>query len=302
MNTNQKPDQFDVVIVGGSYAGLSAALPLARARRRVAILDTGTRRNQAAHESHGFLTRDGESPAEIARLGKEQLLSYSTVTWIDAAATDVSGARGDFTVTTDAGRSLNTSLVILAMGVSDTLPAIPGLAERWGNAVFACPYCHGYELQQGPVAVIATGPMSYHQAWMLPEWGEVTFFTNEAITLDDEQKEALDKFKVVIEPAPISAVEGEATVRLNDSRELSFNGIAVATTWSINSEIPARLGLEIVESPMGPMLKVDNMQMTSVEGVFACGDISNGPPSLTGAVGSGYMAGIAAHRDLLMAR
>lgn len=302
MVTNNDANQYDVAIIGGSYAGLAAAMPLARARRKIAILDAGQRRNRAAHESHGFLTRDGESPGEIARIGREQVLAYPTVRWINGVANSVSGEQGDFELILASGESLQAQVLVLAMGVSDTLPEIPGLAERWGNETFACPYCHGYELQQGPVAVIATGPMSYHQAWMFPEWGEVTFFTNNAIDLDDEQRSELQGLGVSIDSTAVRAIENRADVRLEDDRLVSFNGIAVASTWQVNSQLPQHLGLEMVETPVGTIVKVDSMQATSMAGVFAAGDIAHGAHSVTAAVGSGFMAGIAAHRTLLMAR
>lgn len=296
----QSEIDVDVAIVGGSYAGMSAALPIVRARRSVAIVDAGKRRNATAPESHGFLTHDGDSPAEIARIAREQVMAYPTLTWIHGEATHIDGEAGSFRISLGTGDVLTARIVILATGVSDTLPDIPGLAGRWGDVAFTCPYCHGYELQLGDVGVIATGPMSYHHAWMLPEWGTVTFLTNNAITLDDDQRTTLDQKNVTIEPTPIREIIGHADVLLEDNRTLSFRGLAVASQWHVNSQLSQQLGCEFIDSPVGLFLRVDEFMATTVVGVFACGDITTGAHSIAGAVGGAYMAGAAAHRTLLM--
>lgn len=169
--------EFDAIIVGGSYAGLSAATQLARARRRVLVIDGGQRRNRYASHSHGFLTQDGSGTAAIAAEGKAQLLAYATVTWLDGTAVQaVAGRDGDgFDVTLADGKVVHGRRLVLASGVVDELPPVDGLSERWGGSVFHCPYCHGYELEQGAIGVLATGPLSMHHALMLPDWGTVTF-------------------------------------------------------------------------------------------------------------------------------
>ena len=172
--------RYDVIIVGGSYAGLSAALSLARARRRILVVDAGLRRNRYAAHSHGFLTQDGSDPAVIAQQGRAQLMAYNTVEWLTGNVIDVERTAHSFRLGIEGAAPREASRVILASGVVDLLPDIPGLTERWGSRVFHCPYCHGYELNQGQIGILATSAMSMHFALMLPDWGTTTLFQNEA--------------------------------------------------------------------------------------------------------------------------
>lgn len=153
----------DVIVIGGSYAGMAAALQLLRARRRVAVIDARKRRNRFASHSHGVLGQDGIDPALLWAEAQRQLLAYSTLRWVDGVANAVSGVRDAFRVSLNGGEEISGRRILLATGVSDQLPEVPGIAERWGRFVFHCPYCHGYELDRGRIGVIATGPMLLHQ-------------------------------------------------------------------------------------------------------------------------------------------
>jgi thioredoxin reductase len=155
---------YDVIVIGGSYAGMAGALQLVRGRRKVAVIDAGVRRNRFAAHSHGLLGQDGKSPAAIAEEAKAQLLEYPSLDWIDGVARSVEKTGDLFSVTTYQGE-LFAKRLLLATGVSDTLPAINGLQDRWGRSVFHCPYCHGYELNQGPLGVLAVSEASFHQAY-----------------------------------------------------------------------------------------------------------------------------------------
>lgn len=211
----------DVAIVGGSYAGLSAALQLARARRSVVVVDAGARRNRFAESSHGFLSRDGEAPAAIAAHGREQLLAYPNVRFVEGTA-DTAGRDGANLVVSVQGENIAARRLILATGVVDELPSIPGLQERWGRAVFHCPYCHGYELGQGRIGVLATGEHSFHQAMMLPDWGPTILFANEAFEPDAAQAAMLEARGVEIERERVVAVDGaKASVVLDGGRSVS---------------------------------------------------------------------------------
>jgi thioredoxin reductase len=152
----------DVIIVGGSYAGMAAALQLLRARRKVLIIDADLRRNRFASESHGFLGQDGIDPDQIARAARDQLKAYPTLTWLEDTATDAEQHEEGFAVTTSDRARHDGRRLIFATGVGDTLPTIDGLPERWGRSVFHCPYCHGYELDLERIGVIATGPLVFH--------------------------------------------------------------------------------------------------------------------------------------------
>ncbi len=184
---------YDVIVVGGSFAGLAAATQIARARRKVLVVDAGRRRNRFAKASHGFLTQDGRPPAEIVADAREQLMNYPTVELTGGTA--VQAARQDevFAVTLSDGTVHRSRRLVLATGVTDILPDIPGLAQRWGQSVFHCPYCHGYELGMGRIGVLAVSELSMHQALLVAEWGKTTLLTNATFEPDSEQRDQLAK-------------------------------------------------------------------------------------------------------------
>ena len=292
----------DAIIVGGSYSGLSAGLQLARARKRILVIDAGRRRNRFAGHSHGFLGQDGRPPELIAADAKAQLLAYPTVDWIEGEAVEADGASDDFRITLADGRSGRARRLVLATGVEDVLPAIPGLEAQWGAGAMTCPYCHGYELDRQDMAVIATGPMVVHHALIVSEWGPVTFFPNDALTLTDDDRAMLTGRGIAVEPTAIAGVEGargEPALRMADGRSLRFAGLFVATTVRFSSPVAERLGCATVDTPVGSLLKVDAVQETSVRGVFACGDAASPMASIALSVGSGAMAGAATHRSLI---
>lgn len=290
---------YDVVIIGGSYAGMAAALQLLRARRSVLVIDAGQRRNRAAATSHGFLGQDGSDPAEIARVARAQLGRYPTLTWIEGSAVAATGARDDFTVTTADGAEHRGRRLLLALGVSDALPPVPGLAERWGRSVFHCPYCHGYELDRGDVGVVASGPMSVHQASLLAEWGRVTLLANGAVEPDPETGGALSARGVAIEAVPIARIEGHADVVLADGRRLAFAGLFAAPRNAPSSDLGQQLGCELMDTPMGTQIRTGDTKETTVPGVFACGDAARVPHSVSLAVGDGAWAGAQVHQSLV---
>lgn len=299
LNTFHDHTEFEVIVVGGSYAGLSAALQLARARRRVLVIDAGQRRNRNAVYSHGFLTRDGSEAADIAAQGRAQLLAYPHVAWADATA-DAAAADGDrFRITLADGGSATGRRLVLATGVTDALPAIDGLAQRWGGSVFHCPYCHGYELDEGAIGVIATSAMSMHHALMLPDWGRVTFFLNGAFTPDAAQGAALAARGVTVEAAPIVRIDGAADVVLDDGRRLAMAGLFVMSRTSMSSPLAGQLGCAMDPGPLGDFVRTDAQKATTIPGVFSCGDMARAAGSVAFAVADGAMAGVAAHRSLI---
>lgn len=291
--------QHDVIVVGGSYAGMAASLQLLRARRSVLIVDAGIRRNRFARHAHGFLGQDGVDPAEIVRTARAQLQAYPTLTWIEDTAEAVTGQKDAFAVMTAQGSRHEGRRILFATGVSDALPQIEGLAERWGTSVFHCPYCHGYELNQGRIGVIATGPMSVHQAQLIPEWGAVTFLTNGIVTLDDAVRADLVSRGVTIEEAPIRRLDGDADVVLADERRLAFVGLFTASRNAPSTPIAQTLGCALAETPFGTQVQTDDMKETSVPGAFACGDTARVPHSVSLAVADGAWAGATLHRSLV---
>jgi thioredoxin reductase len=291
---------FDAIVIGGSYAGLSAALQLARARRKVLVMDSGQRRNRFAEHSHGFLGQDGRPPGAIAVDARAQLMKYPTVAWVDAKATTSEGETNAFTVSTENGARYQARRIILAAGVVDALPDVPGLTERWGKHVFHCPYCHGYELDQGRIGVLASSEMSMHHALMLPDWGSTTLFLNGAFTPDAEQITQLMQRSVTIEREPIRRLSGASIdVELTDGRVIPLDGMFTLTRTSPASPLGAQLGCAMEDGPMGPFLQTDMFKETTVSGVFACGDMARATGSVALAVGDGAMAGVGVHRSLM---
>ena len=292
----------DVIVIGGSYAGMAAALQLARARRKVLVIDAGQRRNRFARHSHGFLGQDGIDPAQIWAGARQQLLTYPSMRWVEGTASGIAGQRDEFRVILDSGEAFSGRRILLATGVTDQLPdiaGIAGIAERWGRTVFHCPYCHGYELDQGRIGVIATGPMSVHQAQLLSEWGEVTFLTNRAVTLDADQRDDLRKRGVTIEETPVARITGGADVELRDGRALPFAGLFTATRTEPTSPLAEATGCQLAETPMGRQLMSSDTKETSLPGIFACGDVARAPHSVSLAVGDGAWAGAQLHRSLV---
>jgi len=301
MTTIQNGIEFDAIVIGGSYAGLSAAMQLARARRRVLVVDAGQRRNRFANRSHGFLTQDGARAADIAAQGRAQLLAYPTVRWLEGKAVQAVAEGEGFRIVLADGAAVHGRRLVLATGVTDELPAIDGLAERWGKSVFHCPYCHGYELNEGAIGVIATGELAMHHALMLPDWGSVTLFLNGAFAPDAAQLAALAERGVALERTPLARIEGEADVVLADGRTLPMAGLFVMSQMRMASPVAAQLGCAMEDGHAGQFVRTDMMKASSVPGVFCCGDMARAAGNVAMAVADGTMAGVAAHRSLIEA-
>lgn len=295
---------LDVIIIGGSYAGLSAAIQLGRARRSVLIVDAGQRRNRRAHHAHGFLGQDGVPPGVIAEKGRAEALAYPTVKYREASVTAARAVPGGFSVDL-AGETLSAKRLVLATGVVDVLPEIAGLRERWGDSVFHCPYCHGYELERGRVGILATHPMSAHLAMLASEWGapgESVFFLNGAFEPEAEPLTELAARKIYVEREPIAAIEGEfpeVAVRLQGGRVERFVGLFLGSSTRLAQPFAEQLGCELEAGPVGFFYKTDMMKETTVPGVFACGDAGLAMGSLSFAVADGVRAGVATHQSLV---
>ncbi len=294
----------DAIVVGGSFAGLSAAMQLARARRRVLLVDAGLPRNRFADASHGFLGQDGKAPAAILREAACQVVAYPTVEIVRGEVLDaVRDAAGDFIIRISGGRTARARRLVLATGVSDTLPDVPGLKERWGATVLHCPYCHGYEVRDRPLGVLANHPMAAHQAAMIPDWGPTTLFTQGRFEPDAEQMAHLAARGVTIERQPVVALLGEApaleAVRLEDGRVVMINALFVAPSTRMTSPLAEQLGCVFDDGPLGPVIRTDDWKATSVPGVYAAGDAARPMHNATLASADGVMAGVGAHQSLI---
>jgi thioredoxin reductase len=298
---------LDVIIVGGSYSGLAAAIQLGRARRSVLIVDAAQRRNRSAQHAHGFLGQDGVAPGAIAEQGRAEALAYPTVSYREASVTHARAIPGGFSVTV-AGETLSARRLILATGVVDELPEIPGVRERWGQSVFHCPYCHGYELNRGRVGIIGTTPLSVHLAMLASEWGakgQSVFFLNGAFEPEPEQLSELALHEISVEREAIVAIEGtspELSVRLQGGRVERFVGLFLSSRTRLAVPFAEQLGCELEVGPVGSFYKTDIMKETSVPGVFACGDAGLPMGALSFAVADGVRAGVAAHQSLVFRR
>ncbi len=291
---------FDVIIIGGSFAGISAALPLARARRKILVIDAGERRNRFAAVSHGFLGQDGREPGLIVSEARHQLERYPTVHWLNAKVQAAERTSNGFAIEIDGKPMKEGRRLILAAGVADRLPAIPGLQERWGKSVFHCPYCHGYELNQGRIGVIASGEHSMHHALMLPDWGETTFFTNGIVVPNAHQAAQLCARAVKVETTPVRKIAGDrADVCLDDGRIVAMDGLFTLTRTSVQTPWAEQLGCVLEEGPLGQFIRTDALKQTTAKGIFACGDVARAAGSVALAVGDGALAGTAAHQSLM---
>lgn len=294
---------YDVIIIGGSYSGLAAALQLVRARRTVLIIDAGERRNRFADHSHGFLGQDGQPPGAIQARGKAEVLAYTTVTWLDARASQATPTKAGFQVTTGHER-FESRRLILATGVTDQLPAIPGLKERWGKRAFYCPYCDGYEFNLGTLGVLATGPGASLFAVLISEWagpGRTTLFLNGNAQANADEFAALQARGIAVEPSAVSSFGGRdaVDVHLADGRMQAVDGMFLATKVRLNGPFAEQLGLELDDGPMGPFYKTSATKETNVPGVFACGDDALPVPAVAFAVADGVRAGAGAHQSLV---
>ena len=307
-------DTYDAVVVGGSWAGLSAALQLARARRRVLVVDSGLPRNRFAAASHGFLGQDGRTPAEILDTARVQVLAYPAAEFRRGQATEAALGKtvpnDHFEVALGSGVAVRTRRLVLATGVVDELPNIPGVPERWGKTVLHCPYCHGYEVAGTRLGVLAVGAPSVHQALLLPDWStDVTLFTNNALELTADEQGALAARGVHIEPRPVVGLVGEGSalsgVRLagadGGDEVVGLDALFTASRTRMASPIAEQLGCAFDDGPFGPVIRTDERKETSIPGVYAAGDIARVKHNATWASADGVMAGISAHQSLALA-
>jgi thioredoxin reductase len=294
---------LDVIIIGGSFAGVSAALQLARARRRVLVLDSGTPRNRNAAAAHGFFGHDGKTPRQLREEARAQLLAYPTVRMVDEVAIAARPLEQGFEVTVGNGRTERAARLILAAGVRDELPAVPGLRERWGRTVVHCPYCHGYESGPGPFGVLSSGEGSAEQALLVSDWAPVIYFTQGLHEPGPELSAQMEARGIRIEHSPVVELMGEAAaldaVRLADGRSVELGALFVAPRVDVSTPIVSQLGCAVDEGAKGRLVRVDDIRQTTVPGVFAAGDICTPFGNASMAAASGVIAGVAAHRSLI---
>ncbi len=295
--------QHDAVVIGGSYAGLSAAMQIAHARRAVCVIDAGRPRNRFAEHSHGFFGQDGASPLEAIAEARAKLTAYPDVTFLEGEA--VTARRDDdgiFSIEMASGEALRAIKLVLATGVEDVLPDIPGLTERWGRSVIHCPYCHGYEFGGRSFGVLNVAPFSIHQALLIPDWGPTTFFLNGGDAPDNESLRKLARRQIAVEPAAVVAVEGPmpdmAGLRLADGQLVEIDALFLGTRLKIGP-LATQLGCAFDDGPFGPIIRVDTAKMTTAPGVYAAGDGTRAQHNATFASADGVLAGASLHQALI---
>ncbi|MER5753924.1 NAD(P)/FAD-dependent oxidoreductase [Streptomyces sp. NPDC002088] len=301
-------EKYEVIVVGGGAAGLSAALVLGRARRHTLVVDAGEPRNAPAAHMQGYLSRDGMAPAEFLAVGREEIARYGVELVRDRAVDAARDAGGEFDVTLAGGRTVHARQLVVATGLKDELPAVAGVAERYGRDVLHCPYCHGWEVRDQAFGVLAGTPMSVHQALMVSQWSkDVTLFLHtvaeEELSADDLRRLAAAGVAVV--PGEVAALVVEddrlTGVRLADGTAYHREVLFVAPRAVPQNGLLDRLGAELRETPFGAYPVIDERGLTTVPGLWAAGNASGFAEQVVNAASRGYRAGAAINGELLFA-
>ena len=295
----------DVIIIGGSFAGLAAALQLGRARRKITVLDTGLPRNRFAGHSHGLLGHDHKPPLDILVEARQQLARYPTVKLVNARADSVSGAIDNFSVLTADGKSLAARRLILSYGVADQMPKVPGFAESWGTSIVPCPYCDGFEVAGQHWGVVWSGPQSHNQVRLFLDWTDkLTVFADGHDIAPDIQADLVRRNIPVADGRIVEIAHHQgriATVNLDTGRHIAVDILFAQPRNKPSASLHESLSLATADTPSGIVLKVDERRQTSMPGIYAAGDLTT-PflPSVTQASSQGAMAGIFAQQSMLV--
>ncbi|MCR4033072.1 MULTISPECIES: NAD(P)/FAD-dependent oxidoreductase [Flavobacterium] len=292
---------FDVIIVGGSYSGLSAAMSLGRSLRQVLVIDSGLPCNRQTPHSHNFITQDGEKPAVISAKAKLQVDIYKTVQFYNGLAVKALKTNKGFEITTESGEIFKARKVLFATGVKDLLPEIEGFANCWGISVLHCPYCHGYEVKNEKTAIIANGEMGFEFAKLISNWTkDLRLCTNGKSELTLEQTQMLQKHGVLMLEDEIDFLEHSdgyvSNIVFKNRKKVDVKAIYARVPFEQHCKLPQDLGCEINEQGY---LKVDFMQKTTIPGIFGSGDATSQMRSVALAVSSGSFAGAVINKELI---
>ncbi|MFE2756026.1 NAD(P)/FAD-dependent oxidoreductase [Actinosynnema sp. NPDC059335] len=305
MTVPERAEAYDVVIVGGGAAGLAGALVLARARHRVLLVDGGQPRNAPAAHVHGFPTRDGVSPGAFLRAAREEVLGYG-VELVDGTARSASAVDGGVLVELADGRAARGRRLLVASGMTDELPDLPGLAERWGRDVLHCPYCHGWEVRDQPIAVLSTGPMAVHQALLFSQWtSDVRLLVHTGPEPTPAEVEELTARGVRVVPGEVARVEVEddrlTGVRMRSGEVVAVRALVSGPRFAARADLLAPLGIEPTPYPggIGDYVEADDTGRTAVPAVWVAGNVTDPAALVLGAAAAGARAGIAIIEDLL---
>nr|WP_205625898.1 NAD(P)/FAD-dependent oxidoreductase [Flavobacterium hydatis] len=294
-------NKYDVIIIGGSYAGFSAAMALGRSLRKVLIIDSGKPCNHQTPYSHNFITHDGKKPSDINAKAKKQVLKYSTITFLEAKATKAIKTENDFEIETEKGETFTSRKLLFTTGLKDIFPEINGFAECWGISILHCPYCHGYEVKNEKTGIVANGDIGYEFTKMISNWTKnLTVFTNGKPTLTEEQIGILKKNNITVVENEIDYFQHNEGKLMNivfkNGTKTAIKALYAKPPFEQHSLLPQELGCEITEQGL---IKVDSFQKTTVAGIYAAGDNSTFGRSLALAVSSGSVAGALINKELI---
>jgi len=293
-------NNYEVIIIGGSYAGLSAAMALGRSLRNVLIIDSGLPCNRQTPQAHNFITHDGTKPSEISTKAKTQVLKYETVKFLKGLAISGEKTKNGFAITTESKEVFTAKKLVIATGIKDIMPEIKGFSACWGITVVHCPYCHGYEIRHQKTAIMANGLKAFHLASLVNNLtDDLTILTSGKSDFDEEQLQKLNTHNIKIVEKEIAEIEHEKgqlkTIFFNDGSKEYFSAAYGVVPFVQHSDIPIALGCELTEEGY---IKVDHFQKTTVEGVYACGDNSTMLRSIANAVYGGNTAGAIANMEM----
>jgi thioredoxin reductase len=285
---------FDVIIVGASYSGLAAAMALGRALRKVLLIDSGLACNRQTPHSHNFLTQDGKSPKEIAALSRKQVLAYDTVELMNDLAIQGIKTQNGFEILTKSGKSYEATKLVFAAGIKDTIPIIPGFAECWGISVLHCPYCHGYEVRGSFTGILGNGDTGFDLTKLISNWtNHIMLFIQGKASFSSEQMNALKHHNIILEERAIQRIEHTngrmESIVFEDDSAVQISTLYARLPFEQNCSIPVLLGCILSEEGY---LKVDAMQKTNIDGIFACGDNTSRRRTVANAVSMGTTAGM----------
>jgi thioredoxin reductase/SAM-dependent methyltransferase len=303
--TDRLDDSYDVVVLGGGAAGLNGAMMLARSRRSVAVIDAGAPRNAPAQGVHGLLGHDGLPPAELLERGRSEVRRYGGHV-VSGEVTGAARVEGGFTITLADGRSTRGRRLLVTTGLVDVLPEVPGVRERWGRDVLHCPYCHGWEVRDRAIAILATGPMSVHQALLFRQLSDEVTFIAHAVRPDDEQTEQLAARGIRVVDGPVASLEivndQLAGVRMGDGEVIGCEAVVVSPRMVARAGFLDALGLRTVEHPSGAgeHVPIDPTGRTDVPGVWAAGNVTDLVAQVGAAASQGAFAGAQINADLVM--
>jgi thioredoxin reductase len=303
--TDELEQGYDVVVIGGGAAGLNGGLMLARARRSVVVVDAGEPRNGPAEAVHGLLGHDGRPPAELLARGREEVRRYGGQV-IEGEVVAASREGDGFVVTLSDGRSTRARRLLVTTGLTDQLPDVAGVAERWGQDVLHCPYCHGWEVRDQTIGVLGSGPMSVHQALLFRQWsGDVTYISH-TVPPTDDQAEELAARGIQVLTGTASALETDGRrltgVRLTDGTVVPVEAVVVAPRMVARAGFLSGLGLQTSEHPngVGEHVPADPTGRTEVDGVWVAGNVTDVSAQVGGAAASGAAAAAQINADLVV--